>query len=208
MRLLARIERGGLACGLVAPLWWTFFMFAAGSLVPGYDLRHDFISELAARGAPRAGFMAGAGFVATGVLYVCFAAAASWRLRRDGWAWLAGALLAFAAIARIAAGLYPCDPGCSPVAESAAQLAHRHWANSGYAGMMLAAIAWGVTGTRHTGLRHLLAWGIGACTWGLASLVLMSVYEDWQGLLQRLAGVALNFWVAVLALALLRRPST
>lgn len=200
--------RGGLLAGLAAPLWWILLIFFGASLVDGHSLKTDFISELAARESPAAGFMVGGGFVLTGLLYLWFTAAATWTLRRDVWAWVAGALLAAAALARIAAGVYQCDPGCLPAPESAEQLAHRQWAAAGYLLMMLSAIAWGATGTRHAGLGHLLVWCIGACTWGLVCLVLMSVHEDWQGLLQRLAGVALNLWVVVLALALLRRPAT
>ncbi|MEN9727133.1 MAG: hypothetical protein RL434_1499 [Pseudomonadota bacterium] len=198
--------RGGLLCGLAAPLWWIFLIFFGATLVDGYSLKSDFISELAAHESPAEGFMVGGGFVLTGILYLWFAGAASWTLRHDVWAWIAGALFVAAAIARIAAGVYQCDPGCLPSPESSEQLAHRQWAAVGYLLMMLSAIAWGATGTRHKGLGHLLAWCIGACTWGLVCLVLMSVHEDWQGLLQRLAAVAFNVWVAVLALALVRRP--
>lgn len=204
----ATFARAGIACGLLAPVWWIICLFLPGLFFPGYAFTTDFISALGASDSPVAGFMIVAGFGLTGVLYAAFALSAGWQLRRDHWVWGAVVLLLLAAGARIATGVYPCDPGCTPVHESNTQETHRQFATAGYALMMAAAAGWAAMGARLSGLKPVMPWAIGGITWGAVCLVLMLVQPQWQGLFQRLAGIALNVWVLVLALCLWREHTT
>ena len=198
----ASIVRAGIACGVIAPVWWMACIFGLGLFWPEYSLRADFISALGATDSPVESFMVFGGFGLSGVLYVGFACAAAWQMRHDPWALGAALLLLLTALARIATGVYPCDPGCSPVHESNTQETHRQFATAGYLLMMVAAGLWAARGAQHARLKPVIGWAIGGISWGAVCLVMMFVQPDWQGLFQRLAGLALNAWVVVLALCL------
>lgn len=92
--------------------------------------------------------------------------------------------------------------------ESNTQETHRQFATAGYALMMAAAAGWAALGARQPGVKAVMPWAIGGITWGAVCLVLMLVQPQWQGLFQRLAGIALNVWVLVLALCLWREHPT
>lgn len=198
----ASVVRAGIACGVLAPLWWVACIFGLGLFVPGYSLTADFISALGARGSPVESVMVYGGFGLSGVLYLAFALAAAWQMRHDRWALGAALLLLLTGVARIATGVYPCDPGCSPVHESNTQETHRQLATAGYLLMMLAAGMWAARGAQHARLKPVIGWAIGGISWSAVCLVMMFVQPDWQGLFQRFAGLALNAWVVVLALCL------
>jgi len=198
----ASVVRAGIACGVLAPLWWVACIFGLGLFVPGYSLSSDFISALGARGSPVESFMVYGGFGFSGLLYVGFSCAAAWQMRHDRWALAAALLLLLTGLARIATGVYPCDPGCSPIHESNTQETHKQFATAGYLIMMAAAGMWAARGAQHARLKPVIAWAIAGISWSAVCLVMMFVQPDWQGLFQRLAGLALNAWVVVLALCL------
>ncbi len=197
--------RAGLACGILAPLWWGAMIVYCASQFPGYDHASHFISELAARDSPTQALMRNAGFVFTGALYVVFAATAAWQMRANRLALSGVSLLALAGLARIGAGVYACEPGCNPAALSSAQDWHYRYASAGYYLMMMAAaVVAGAAGKRPTGLKHLRAWGIGTAMSCAVFLVFMQTNAAWQGAFQRLASGVLSLWVLVFALALWR----
>ncbi|MGH8598938.1 MAG: DUF998 domain-containing protein, partial [Gammaproteobacteria bacterium] len=171
---------------------------------PGYSHLTDFISELAARRSPTESLMRDAGFIATGVLYIAFAAGLTWRFRTDRLAWVASLVLALGGAARIGAGIFACEPGCAENAISLSQDWHYRYAAAGYWLMMWAAVMWGLVGNRYSPLRRLLAIGIGVAIWSAVSLALMDFYPEWQGLLQRFASGILSVWVLVLAVMVWR----
>jgi hypothetical membrane protein len=196
--------RGGLACGVIAPLWWGAMILWCASVTPGYSHVTDFISELAARGAPTAALMQHSGFALTGALYLVFAAAAGWQQRREPFALTAAVLLGLAGGARILAGLHPCEAGCDAYIISRDQVLHHRYASAGYLLMMTAALAWGAAGLRLSGLGHLLSWGLGVTTWCAVFLVMMLSDAAHAGLFQRLASGVLSLWAIVLAVSLWR----
>jgi len=202
------MQRFGLACGVIAPVWWAFMIVYCASPFPGYSHVTDFISELAAKRSPTEMLMRDAGFVATGGLYLAFAAELAWQFRHDRLAWVAALLLALNGMARIGAGLNQCEPGCASDVISLDQDWHYRFASTGYWLTMCAAIVWGFVGNRDTRLRHLLALGIGTATWCAVSLVMMELHAEWQGLFQRLASGILSVWVVVLAVSAWRTLST
>jgi hypothetical protein len=204
IRPAALLVRAGLACGILAPLWWGAMIAYCGAHFPDYHHATQFISELAARGSPTQDLMRDAGFIFTGVLYVLFAAAAAWQLRANWCALIGTALIALAGFARLGAGLYACEPGCDPAILSSAQDWHHRYASGGYGLMMLAAVVTGFGVKRELGLQHLLAWGIGTAMWCAVFLFLMTTNEDWAGGYQRLASGVLSLWILVFALSLWR----
>lgn len=198
------LARAGLLCGVVAPLWWGGMIAYCASRFPGYTHTAHFISELAAREAPTAALMRNGGFLATGVLYGLFAAAAAWWLRARRLALPGVALIALAGFARIGAGVYACEPGCDPTILSSAQDWHYVYASAGYALMMLAALACGFALRGERGMQHLLAWGVGTTMWSAGFLFLMEHEAAWQGLHQRFASGLLSVWLLVFAVTLWR----
>lgn len=200
------VLRGGLACGVIAPLWWGAMIAWCASLTPGYSHLTNFISELAARDAPTEALMQQIGFELTGALYVVFAAAAAWQQRREPLALAAAAVLAAAGGARIMAGIHPCEAGCADGIISRDQILHHRYASAGYLLMMAAALTWGAAGLRLAGLRHLMPWGLGASTWCAVFLVMMLGDPAHDGLFQRLASGVLSAWAVVLAVSLWRLP--
>jgi hypothetical membrane protein len=193
--------RCGLVCGLVAPLWWAAMIVFCATQFPGYSHVTDFISELAARDAPTGALMRDAGFVLTGALYIAFAVALAWQFRAERMALLGSLLLACAGLARIAAGMWPCEPGCNAGPIPLLQAAHDRAASGAYAFTIAAAIAWGVAGQRVAKLRHLLALGIATATWCPTFLLLMALHPAWQGVFQRLASGVSSVWVLLLAVS-------
>lgn len=193
--MLNALIRFGNVCGILAPVLWIFMIFYAGTLRPDYSHMSQFISELGEHGSETEILMRYAGFVLTGGLYVAFAGFLAWVFRYDRLA-LAGALLiAATGTARIAAGFYPCDPGCAPLSPSASQELHTLYARLGYLTMIVGAIVWGITCQRYSRLRCLSAVSIGAGTWAFVFLMILIAYPGSQGLYQRLATGILSLWL-------------
>ncbi len=194
----------GNACGIAGPVLWAALIAYCASQVPDYSHVTRFISDLASRGSPTEHLMRYVGFVLTGGLYLGFALFLAWTFRRDWLALGGAALLAVGAAARIAAGLHPCDPGCDPVQPSADQQVHELAANVGYLAQFVAALLWGVALQRYARLKALGTFAIGCGTWAVVALVLLVVYPQVQGLLQRAAWGLLSLWVLLLAVGLWR----
>ncbi len=203
-RTRASLIKLGLACGMVAPLWWAGIIIYCAQRFPGYNHVTHFISELGAHASPTEDIMRNLGFLFTGGLYLVFALTVMWLFRRD-WRVILGALL-IAAVggARIGAGLYACEPGCDPHIISLSQEWHQLFAEAGYWLMMVAAVVTGFAVNRYRALQHVLAAGIGTAAWCALFLALLFIYPQWQGLFQRLASGILSAWMLLLAVSLWR----
>ena len=199
--LLARLC---LLCGVVAPLVWVSIIVWAGQLTPAFSPLHNFISELGARDAPTELLMRWAGFGLTGVFYIAFAAVLGWRSRADTLALVGAGFIALGGVARVLAGVHPCDPGCFSFRPSLDQQLHDVAARVAYVAMILAALYWGIVGNRYVALRRLSALGIGCGVWAAVFLVLMIAQSSVAGLWQRLASLALSSWMFAFALAVYR----
>jgi hypothetical protein len=81
---------------------------------------------------------------------------------------------------------------------------HHRFAALGYLILMVAAILWGVAGSRRPRLKHLSSLGLGVCTWSAVCLVMIYAYPDYAGLFQRGASGLLSLWVLVLAVSIWR----
>ncbi len=196
--------RACLACGAAAvALWWTVILWA-GSQLPDFNHRQQFISELGAGDSPQALAVRGLGFGLAGVLTMVCGLYIAARCRHDRAALLGSVLLLLAGAARLGAGLYPCDVGCPVFQASAAQLIHS-WAERASLGLLiLAATSWGVAANRYPALKAISVVSFGCATWSIVLLVMMVTSPDQPGLYERLASGLLSLWVLLFVVTLWR----
>lgn len=205
----SRLVRGGLFCGVAAPLLWLAVIVIAGELYPGFGHVRQYISELGGRGSNTELFMRYGGFVATGLLHVVYAAAfyvmltkvsAQPRMTR-----LVAWLIALNGIGRIGAGFFACEPGCA-APEILAQRLHNLSATIAFLSIIAAACLGTVVFRADKRLRPLAAYSLASGSAGLIFLWLMSSSEAahaFHGLHERMASGVLTLWVFVTALRLL-----
>jgi hypothetical protein len=191
------------ACGVAAPLVFVAAVIAASVNHPGYDHLKNFISELGASGAPAAGIMNFAGFLAYGLLTTAFALAVHRGMRSDAGGWLGPSILALYGLAYVAVAFSPCDPGCQATTPS---LHHRLHLLLGDLIFLTAVVG---PFTLYPRMVKDPAWrSLATATLilpGLAWLMLEASGVGISGALrQRLWLLLLFTWIAVMALRLLR----
>jgi len=203
------LVRGGLLCGVVAPLLWVAVIAIAGELRPGFDHVRQYISELGERGSSAEMFMRYGGFVATGFMHIIYAAAFyAVVIRVSGQARLTLLLALFIAlngIGRVGAGVFACEPGCA-APEILAQRLHSLSATIAFLSIIAAATLGAIVFRADNRLRPLAAYSFASGCAGLIFLWLMSSSEAthaFTGLYERLASGVLTLWVGVTALWLL-----
>src|ERR1043165_6282010 len=108
----ATLYKLGVLCGIFAPVLWASSIALCGSLRPGYSHLTQYISELGERGSSTELLMRYAGFLPTGAMHVLFAGALYSAFKGSRSAALGALLLALNGLARAAAGMFPCEPGC------------------------------------------------------------------------------------------------
>jgi hypothetical membrane protein len=197
--------RAGLLCGLVAPLLWLAVIVIGGELRPGFDHAGQYISELGERGSSTETFMRYAGFVATGLMHIGYAAAFHATLarltERPRLTLLVAVLIAANGIGRIGAGFFPCEPGCA-APEVLSQRLHSLSATIAFLAIAAATLLGAILFRRNTQLRPLGAYSLATGCAGLVFLVLMSASEATHvhtGLFERLASGMFTLWVFVTA---------
>lgn len=199
------VMRAGLLCGVLAPLLWMAAIIVAGEMRPGFDHVAQYISELGERGSPTEHFMRYAGFVASGLLHITYAAAfgASLRQRTEcrHLALVVAGLIALNGLGRIGAGLFSCEPGCA-APEFPDQRLHNLAATVAFIAIAAAALLGSVLFRHVRSLRGLAPYSLATGIAGLLFLGLMSAGEMGSihtGLYERLASGVLSLWVLVTA---------
>lgn len=195
----------GLLCGLVAPVLWVGVIVVAGEMRPGFDHVRQYISELGERGSTTESFMRYAGFVATGLMHVAFAAAFHARMAqvvgRPRLTLVVAMLIALNGLGRIGAGFFPCEPGCA-APDVLGQRLHGMSATMAFLAMVAATLLAAALFRGERRLRWLGPYSLASGCAGLLFLVLMSAGEATQlsvGLHERLASGSLTLWVFVSA---------
>jgi len=192
----------GLLCGLVAPLLWLAVIVIGGELRLGFDHVGQYISELGERGSGTEIFMRYAGFVATGLMHIGFAAAFYATVVRVSDRPRLTLLVAMLIAANgIGAGFYPCEPGCA-APEVLSQRLHSLSATIAFLAIAGAALLGALLFRRVKELRPLSTYSLASGCAGLVFLVLMSASEAthvYTGLYERLASGVLTLWVFVSA---------
>jgi len=203
------LVRGGLLCGVVAPLLWVAVIVIAGAVRPGFDHVGQYISELGERGSNAEMFMRYGGFVTTGLMHIAYAAAFyAVVIRVSGQVRLPLLLALFIAlngIGRVGAGVFACEPGCA-APEVLAQRLHSLSATIAFLSIIAAVSLGAIVFRADNRLRPLAAYSLASGCAGLIFLWLMSSSEAthvFTGLYERLASGVLTLWVFVTALWLL-----
>jgi len=197
----------GNLCGILAPLWWASAIVFCGSLRPEYSHFTQYISELGERGSSTEFIMRYAGFLPTGLMHMAFAAFLYVAFRGSQLAVIAAMLLAINGLARIGAGLFPCEPGCVGSELSLSQQLHSLSARIGFFALIGAAVTWGIFLRRYRSLRGLSLYSVGCGIAGLVFLLLMAWSAELRagtGLYESLSSGVLSLWVLVFAARLWR----
>jgi hypothetical membrane protein len=197
----------GSFCGILAPILWALVIVVCGSLRPEYSHLTQYISELGERGGSTELIMRYAGFLPTGLMHIGFAASL-WVVFKDApLARIAALLLALNGLARIGAGLFPCEPGCALPRILLSQKLHSLSAGVGFFALAGSAMLWGIVLRRRQDFRVLGTYSIVSGCLGLAFLALMSWNAESRintGLYERLSTGVLSAWVGVFAIRMWR----
>ncbi len=185
-------------------LWLATTVVLGGLNYPGYSHVSQFISELAATGAPHASYVNYFGFLPTEIFMLLFAAIV-WMVLPASKLKIAGLLsLVMYGLSFVVAAFYPCDFQCRPVEPSASHLLHM--------GFGMAAYFFGVLTI------YLLAWDsqrwansklpfISGMVIATIALILLPNYDPelaTVGLVQRTAETLIYIWFVILACAMYR----
>jgi hypothetical membrane protein len=187
---------------MLAPVLWASAIIYCGSLRPAFSHYGQYISELGERTSSTEFIMRYAGFVPTGLLHVAFAAFLLGAFQRRPMATLAATLIAVNGIARVAAGLFPCEVGCTLPRLLLSQQIHTASAAAGFFALMGAALLWGILFRQYRHLRCLSAYAILSAVLSLIFLALMSwsdASRSGTGLYERLSSGVLSLWLLVFA---------
>ena len=196
--------------GAARAWWWWVAVAAAGLAVglpfvaatgfPGYSHRSQYISELGAQGAPD-GALVSAGFVLVGLLLLASTAGAVRVLAVAAPLTLAGAV----AVGLVGGGLggsyaitgvARCDAGCPEVGDvSTAQQVHNLVGSLGYVLAIGGVILFGVAARRVPRWGPLAGAGLALAPVLVVVAGLVTVLDDWRGLLQRGLEVLLLAWL-------------
>jgi hypothetical membrane protein len=201
----------GNVSGIIAPVLWAAAIIFCGSLRPEYSHIRQYVSELGERGSSTELIIRYAGFVPTGLLHIAFAAFLYFAFKGQRLAAIAAALLAINGLARIGAGIFPCELGCAGPRLLLSQKLHSLSSGVGFLALIGSAILWGIVVRRHQKLRHLSLYSVASGILGFAFLLLMLWSAEMKtdtGLYERLATGVLSLWVFVFAVRLKLDSST
>lgn len=192
----------GNASGLLAPVLWAGAIVYSGSLRPGFSHYTQYISELGERTSSTEFIMRYAGFVPTGLMHMAFAAFLIFAFRGQRTAVAGALLIALNGAARIAAGLFPCEVGCSLPHVLPAQQIHSWAAITGFLAFIAAASSWGWWFRHDSRLRSLSAYSLATAAAAFVFAVLTSVSDATRagtGLYERLSSGLLSLWLLIFA---------
>lgn len=193
-----------LACGVLGPLLWGAMIAITALSVDDYSHVRNLISELAVGDTGSALAMRAVGFGISGLLYAICGGYVTYRLRADHTAVFACLLLVIGGIARLGAGIYPCDAGCVPYDQSSTQEMHFVALRVSYGVLILTAFAWGVVVNRYAALRWFSTVSFGCGTWSIVTVVMLVTQEAQRGQYERFATGLLSAWMVAWVVALWR----
>ena len=198
----AALRKAGNLSGMLAPLLWAGAIVYCGALRPAFSHYRQYISELGERASSTELIMRYTGFVPTGLLHIAFAAFLLVTFRGQRAATIGALLIALNGAARIAAGMFPCDLGCSLPQPSLDQRLHSWAATVGFLSLIAAAFVWGWLFRCNERLRCLSSYTLITACVATLFVVLTSVSDATRagtGLYERLSSGALSLWLLVFA---------
>ena len=197
----------GNVCGLLAPVLWASAIIFGASLRPEYSHFSQYISELGERGSSTELIMRYAAFVPTGLMHIAFAVFLYFAFKDSPVAKFAAMLIAVNGIARIGAGMFPCEVGCALPRLLLSQKLHSLSAGVGFFALIGASLLWGIVFRRYQSLRDLSVYSFVSGCLALLFLALMSWSAELRmgtGLYERLSTGLLSLWMFVFAVRLWR----
>jgi hypothetical membrane protein len=201
------LSKIGILCGILAPILWASAIIFCGQLRPQYSHLTQYISELGERGSSTEFIIRYAGFVPTGLMHLAFAAFLYVAFKGSRLASIAAILLAINGVARIGAGIFPCEAGCAGPRILLSQKLHSLFSGVGFFALIGSSILWGILLKRYRRLSHLSVYSIASGISGFISLLLMlwnAELKTGTGLYERLSTGVLSLWVFVFAVRLWR----
>lgn len=202
---MVTLSKIGNVCGMLAPILWASAIIFCGSLRPEYSHFSQYISELGERGSSTEVIMRYGAFVPTGLMHIAFAAFLFVVFKGSPVAKFAAMLIAVNGIARIGAGMFPCEVGCALPRLLLSQKLHSLSAGVGFFALIGASLLWGILFRRYQSFQCLSAYSIASGCLALVFLALMSWSAELRmgtGLYERLSTGLLSLWMLVFAVRL------
>ncbi|SFQ97577.1 DUF998 domain-containing protein [Poseidonocella sedimentorum] len=184
--------RGLVVLPILSGLWLAIGVGILGALTPGYSHITQFMSALGADGAPFAAWTNYAVFIPAEILLLAFLALLRASCEDSKATRVALICLFSYAALLIAAAVLPCDAGCQSAGEGAsntnAHIAHMAIAATAYPLALIGLVTLGLSAPKASPLRRV---ALPAALVGVGLFVAIAVFEDAQGLVQRL----LETWI-------------
>ncbi|WDI31293.1 DUF998 domain-containing protein [Hyphococcus flavus] len=183
--------------GLIASVLFVVMIVTVGMITPGYDMRSQFISELAAVDAPYAVYMNLIGIIPFGLGIVLFGFGFLKRVHFNHFTIIGALLLILSGAGFVAAGLFQCDAGC-PFEGSQSQVIHNWTAFGAFILAFLAALWIGISALWSAKRAAPLIFGILACAgmaWSFYMMGAGALEHPMIGLFQRGFILSLCLWL-------------
>ncbi|KAA0233435.1 MAG: hypothetical protein JJLCMIEE_02150 [Acidimicrobiales bacterium] len=195
------------ALGVIGPVVFLALAVITAQRWPGYDGVDDFISELAAAGAPDARLMQG-GFLVLGIGVTALAAALDRVSFVVGGGSAVPLMLVVVAVGAFGAGFFQCDAGCPPSADGSWEnLAHALFSIAFFVVVTAAIVltAYRLRGDRDERVYHVYSLVTAVILIPLlVAFPLMDNTTSYVGVVQRVVVVAQLVWLAITSIRVIR----
>ena len=196
----------GILCGILTPIVWFGSVLLAASFQDGYSHYFNYMSELAARGLHHAYVMRLGGFFITSIMLILYSITFPTTIKYKGKAkTIAFFLLLAHAIFLNGAGVFPCDPGCSPENPTCDQNLHDFFGAITILILPIGIMIWGYVFSKSseewTNKVKVFSYACGII--GLISYIAMMITDETRagtGLFQRLSLGSSYFWILVVSI--------
>jgi len=205
------LDRLLLASGLLIPLWLLAGVWLTAQAYPGYDHLQQAMSQLGAAGSPTHHWSPLVNNFPLAALFALFAWGLARRWRGSKLALLSAGLVLLHGIGSLGTGWFPCDQACAPAQPSTSQQLHNLSGLLMFISLTIASALWAWLGNRIAGSQRLALLSLACVVLAIITAALMGqAAQSGQlfGLYQRLNYGVSVIWVASLAWASLRTPTT
>lgn len=187
--------------GIAAPVFLFIAILIAGFLHPHYSHLSQAISELGATGAPFKGILNYGGLVVSGLLTFIFSLAMCRNLSPKPALLISIALVILAGIGRFLAGIFQCDPGCTPILTQAGRL-HALFGMASLAAGAIAPLSMAF-GLRKEPASRLFRVSLGLGSGSLLAFIVLvtGTFQPYFGAVQRLLLVLTYAWIIFVSIS-------